>query len=140
MPQKNCVEDPQLQEIMDVLQHLGFEHVVEDKTYPRDLSQRGRIRVVLKDPITNEPINAEIPTRKELLRKLGSMIPNLKARKESGGKPKLPALPPGYVAMGPGAGVEAPASPAAPLPQSSPAAGGSGNRQSGGNSKKKGKR
>ena len=77
---------------------------------------------------------------KELLRKLGSMIPNLKARKESGGKPKLPALPPGYVAMGPGAGVEAPASPAAPLPQSSPAAGGSGNRQSGGNSKKKGKR
>ena len=29
MPQKNCVEDPQLQEIMDVLQHLGFEHVVE---------------------------------------------------------------------------------------------------------------
>ena len=29
MPKQYCVEDPQLQEIMDVLQHLGFEYVVE---------------------------------------------------------------------------------------------------------------
>ena len=53
----------------------------------------------LKDPVTGEPTVEDILTRKELLKKLSAMIPNLKSRKE---KPKGPAdpmaLPPGYVA------------------------------------------
>eukprot|EP00966_Prymnesium_polylepis_P145180 3352569-Prymnesium_polylepis.1 len=34
----------------------------QDKTYPRDLAQRGRIRVVLKNVATGEPVNDEIKT------------------------------------------------------------------------------
>ena len=73
---------------------------------------------------------------KELLRKIGIMIPNLKARKE--GKVKGPVLPPGFNLTPLGAGAE-PSSPAA-VAVASPSAvasGSGGNRQS---SKKKGKK
>ena len=63
MPKKACCEHPQLQEIIDVLTHLGLEFAVEDKIYSRDFSQRGRLRVQLKDPITKELVNEKYPTR-----------------------------------------------------------------------------
>ena len=47
---------------MDVLEHEGFEAVIEDKIYPRDFTQRGRIRVALKDPRTGEPKKSPPPT------------------------------------------------------------------------------
>ena len=68
----------------------------QDKTHPRsDFSQRGRVRVQLKDAITGEPTVEDIATRKQLLIKLSEMIPKLKSRKE---KPQLDpdGLPPGY--------------------------------------------
>ncbi|KAL1526042.1 hypothetical protein AB1Y20_020863 [Prymnesium parvum] len=134
LPKKWCVEDPQLQEIMDVLTHLEFEFMIEDKTYPRDLAQRGRIRVVLKNAVTGEPVNDEVKTRKDLLRKLGEMIPNLKVRKE--GKIKHPGwmdiVEPGTPPAGmmPAAVAGAAASPG----------GGSGNRQGNASSSKKKKK
>ena len=68
----------------------------QDKTHPRsDYSQRGRVRVALKEPITGEPTVEDIATRKQLLMKLSEMIPKLKSRKE---KPQLDpdGLPLGY--------------------------------------------
>ena len=56
LAQKFCVEHPSLQEIMDVLGHLGFEYQIEDKIYPRNITQRGRIRVKLFEPGTKEPV------------------------------------------------------------------------------------
>jgi len=132
LPKKQCVDDPQLQEIMDVLTHLEFEFMVEDKTYPRDLAQRGRIRVVLKNVATGEPVNDEIKTRKELLRKIGEMIPNLKTRKE--GKTKQP----GWMdVVEPGAQA---AQAAALMPPPPAAQGSGGNRQGGASSSKKKKK
>eukprot|EP00316_Scyphosphaera_apsteinii_P009299 CAMPEP_0119299520 /NCGR_PEP_ID=MMETSP1333-20130426/1601_1 /TAXON_ID=418940 /ORGANISM="Scyphosphaera apsteinii, Strain RCC1455" /LENGTH=239 /DNA_ID=CAMNT_0007300973 /DNA_START=55 /DNA_END=774 /DNA_ORIENTATION=+ len=106
---KYCVEQPTLPEILDVLQHLGFEAQLEDKLYPRNAFQRGRVRVLLKDPLTGEPHISDITSRKALLQKIGEMIPNLKSRKEGGKAGKsgnaqqqatdtaamFPGLPPG---------------------------------------------
>lgn len=97
MPIAHCCEYPTVFEIVEVLKHLGYENpLVEDKTHPRsDYSQRGRVRVALKEPITGEPTVEDIATRKQLLMKLSEMIPKLKSRKE---KPQLDpdGLPPGY--------------------------------------------
>ena len=82
LAQKFCVEHPSLQEIMDVLGHLGFEYQIEDKIYPRNITQRGRIRVKLFEPGTKEPVVADITSRMELLKRIGAEIPNLKSRKE----------------------------------------------------------
>ena len=54
LPQKLAVDYPQMQEIKEVLEHLGFDAGYEEKAYPRDLSQFGRFRVMLKDPVTGE--------------------------------------------------------------------------------------
>ena len=95
LPLRYCVEHPTLPEIKDVLEHLGFEYALEDKTYPRDLLQRGRVRVQLKDPVSGEPKVAEIPSRKVLLQRIGEMIPNLKSRKDPPPEKKVEGLPPG---------------------------------------------
>ena len=83
LPLKFCVENPTLQEIQDVLQHLEIEFALEvaamhpllpahrpshscapqDKTYPRDSFQRGRLRVALKDLVSGEPKVPDIGTR-----------------------------------------------------------------------------
>ena len=85
LPLRFCVEHPTLPEIKDVLEHLGLEYameascslalrarvsltrrplwLVQDKTYPRDLLQRGRVRVLLKDPVSGELKLPEIPSR-----------------------------------------------------------------------------
>ena len=98
----------------------------QDKTHPRsDFSQRGRVRVELKDPITGDPTVEDIVNRKQLLMKLAAMIPSLKSRKE---KPPLDqdGLPPGYPGLqGPMPGM--PAEAATPI-------------VSQGSSKKKGKK
>ena len=80
LAQKFCVEHPSLQEIMDVLGHLGFEYQIEDKIYPRNITQRGRIRVKLFEPGTKEPVVADITSRMELLKRIGAEIPASKIR------------------------------------------------------------
>merc|ERR1712194_441074 len=121
MPIAHSCEFPTVFEIVEVLKHLGYENpLIEDKTHPRsDFSQRGRVRVELKDPITGDPTVEDIVNRKQLLQKLADMIPKLKSRKENP-KPLLdPGLPPGYpglpggTGMMPGMPAEAAASPVA---------------------------
>uniref|UniRef100_A0A6U5NHV4 Signal recognition particle 19 kDa protein n=1 Tax=Calcidiscus leptoporus TaxID=127549 RepID=A0A6U5NHV4_9EUKA len=130
---KHCVDNPTLQEILDVLKHLGLECELEDKMYPRDPFQRGRVRVLLKDVVTGEPKLPSITTRKALLMEISALIPNLKSRKEP--KPKQPAtataLPP--------PGVVSPLGAVAVPPAASCASAG-GSAKSGSNKKKGGKK
>merc|ERR1740138_841833 len=74
-----CVEYPTMQELKEVLEHLGFESSYEEKAYPRDLTQFGRFRVLLKDPASGAPKVEGVATRRELLQKVGELIPNLKS-------------------------------------------------------------
>ena len=91
MPLAHCCEHPTVFEMVEVLKHLGYEaplievratepHATatthrrpaapyapsrppQDKTHPRsDYSQRGRVRVQLKDPITGDPTVEDIRT------------------------------------------------------------------------------
>ena len=55
LPQSQCVDYPQMHELKLALEHLGYEAAYEEKAYPRDLTQFGRFRVLLKDPASGEP-------------------------------------------------------------------------------------
>ena len=90
IPVSQCVEYPMMQELKEVIEHLGYEAAYEEKAYPRDLTQFGRFRVLLKDPATGEPKVDGIATRRQLLIKIGELIPNLKSRKE--GKVAKPGM------------------------------------------------
>ena len=87
-----------MQELKEVIEHLGFDAAYEEKSYPRDLAQFGRFRVMIKDPATGAAKVEGINTRRELLQKISELIPNLKSRKE--GKAYKPGVPgialPGY--------------------------------------------
>ncbi|EOD40792.1 hypothetical protein EMIHUDRAFT_77625, partial [Emiliania huxleyi CCMP1516] len=51
---EHAAESPTLQEIAEVLEHLGYTPALEDKRYPRNALARGRVRVNLKDAPTGE--------------------------------------------------------------------------------------
>jgi len=139
--QEYCVEYPQMAELRDVLEHLGFEHQYEEnKAYPRDLTQYGRFRVLLKDPMTGAPKVEGITTRRQLLQAMGEIIPKLKSRADGKVKgPETPGIPlPGYPET------------LLPVPNANPAGAeggamgaagsGSGGADSGSSKKKKGKK
>ena len=189
LPQSQCIEYPQMQELKEVLEHLGFEASYEEKAYPRDLTQFGRFRVLIKDPKTGNPkvegVSSSMwPARRslfslalplllvcairllcpnphlhtatgnpdatllshlcpfaagrELLVKIGELIPNLKSRKE--GKTAKPGVPgvalPGYAETL----MPIPQPNAAPgAPGAAPGAPGASGSGSGSSKKKKGK-
>ena len=134
LPKALCVEYPQMGELKEVLDHLGFEHSYEDnKAYPRDLTQFGRFRVTLKDSQSGEPKVEGITTRRMLLVEMGKLIPSLKSRAETIKKPGTPGIPfPGYPET------------LMPVAITQPLEGGPGTAAAssagGGSSKKKGKR
>mmetsp|Transcript_31031 Transcript_31031/g.62159 ORF Transcript_31031/g.62159 Transcript_31031/m.62159 type:complete len:177 (-) Transcript_31031:223-753(-) len=133
IPKEYCVDYPQMPELKEVLEHLGFQYAFEEhKAYPRDLSQWGRFRVVLKDPVTGEPAVDGIMNRRQLLQQMGSLIPKLKSRQE--GKPKVPGSIPGM----PFPGYPETLLPVAgPLPADGAAAAAAASGGSGGGSSKK---
>lgn len=139
LPARFCVEFPQMHEIKEVLEHLEFEHVYEEKAYPRDLTQYGRFRVELKDARTGEPKVEGITSRRELLLRICELIPGLKTRKEAKVKPSASAAGlalPGYPqTLMPVAAAAAPAA----LAQANKA-GASSSAAGGGSSKKKGRK
>jgi len=135
IPQRYCVEYPQMSDLKDVLAHLGFDHAYEDsKAYSRDLTQYGRFRVTLRDPVTGQPKVEGITTRRALLQAVCEHIPKLKSRADGKAKgPSTVGLPlPGYpdtllpVTVGPGG-----------QPAGYGAIGGNGNPSAGGGSSKK---
>lgn len=61
---EKCVEKPNMVEIFDCAQLLGFQTALElDKAYCRDYWQRGRIRVRLFDT-DKKPFREDTPNRK----------------------------------------------------------------------------
>lgn len=140
LPVSQCVPYPMMQELKEVIEHLGFESSYEEKAYPRDISQFGRFRVTLKDPKSGEPKVEGITTRRQLLQKIAELIPNLKTRNDpTKGAPK-PGVPgvaiPGYAeTLMPVRPDELPQAQAAQA-----AASGGGGGSAGGSSKKKGKK
>ena len=135
LPKKFCCEYPQMQELKEVLDHLGFEHAYEEKAYPRDLTQYGRFRVLLKDPASGEPVVEGIESRRALLQRCGELIPGLKSRTEG---PKITPKTPGIALPGYAESLM-PVAAAAPPPGAPGAAAGSAS-PAGGSSKKKGKK
>lgn len=75
IPVAKACENPTLVELCDCLSYLKLNFRVEpEKTYSRDFTQRGRLKVQLKKD-DGTPVNALIPTRKALLVKLGNLVP-----------------------------------------------------------------
>jgi signal recognition particle subunit SEC65 len=137
IPKQYCVEYPQMTELKEVLEHLGLEFSYEDsKAYPRDLTQYGRFRVQLKDPVTGEPAVEGITSRDVMLRKMGELIPKLKCRADGPKKPGTPGIPfPGYPET------LMPVQISAPMVEGMPGAvGATAAAGGGGSSKKKGKK
>jgi len=90
IPKAKGCEDPNYQEIRDVIAAAGFTVGVENKVYSREKSHeptiRGRIRVQFKND-DGTPLNPNFPNRESLLLYCGEMIPKLKARVEKANKP-----------------------------------------------------
>mmetsp|Transcript_7895 Transcript_7895/g.10015 ORF Transcript_7895/g.10015 Transcript_7895/m.10015 type:complete len:169 (-) Transcript_7895:142-648(-) len=84
VPKEHACIAPIPQEIAEVCTHFKLPWVYEKlKAHPRDpITRMGRIRVKIKSTRDGPPMNAEVPTKKELLRKMGSMIPSLPSRKQ----------------------------------------------------------
>ncbi|XP_043235924.1 signal recognition particle 19 kDa protein-like [Amphibalanus amphitrite] len=83
IPKEKAVENPNYEEIRDVLSSAGLQVGVENKLYPRENSKellfRGRIRVQLKQD-NGKPVKPEFPSRDSLLLYLAENIPKLKSR------------------------------------------------------------
>ncbi|EER19543.1 Signal recognition particle 19 kDa protein, putative [Perkinsus marinus ATCC 50983] len=74
-----CVENPTVVEMGEACRELHIPCVLEDKCYPRDWLVRGRLRVKLSDD-NGKPLVSEIPGKRQLLEKMGEVIPTLKSR------------------------------------------------------------
>ncbi|KAL3744789.1 hypothetical protein ACJRO7_013971 [Eucalyptus globulus] len=72
--EKAC-ESPTCAEIGDCCTYLKLNFAVEnDKAYPRDFMQRGRVRVCLKKE-DGTPCNPAIPSRKQLMLYVAELVP-----------------------------------------------------------------
>ena len=76
-----CCDNPIVQEMGEVCQFLKLTHVMEPyKVIPRDnTAYPGRIRVKIYDD-DGKPVNEEITSRMDLMRKMGEMVPKLTIR------------------------------------------------------------
>jgi signal recognition particle subunit SRP19 len=83
VPKEFCVENPTYQEIKDVLSVTNLPTLIENKIYPRERSKellnRGRIRMQIKHD-DGTPINPDLASRRQVLKYVGQMIPQLKSR------------------------------------------------------------
>merc|ERR1719262_1655995 len=78
------VEHPHPAEMAEICEYLKIPHVLEmDKAYPRDWLIRGRVRVLLKTPEGNFT-HQEVHSKKDLMLKMGELIPKLKSRVTGG--------------------------------------------------------
>mmetsp|Transcript_133897 Transcript_133897/g.416444 ORF Transcript_133897/g.416444 Transcript_133897/m.416444 type:complete len:163 (+) Transcript_133897:83-571(+) len=99
-----AVEHPHPAEMAEICEYLKIPHVLEmNKAYPRDWLIRGRVRILLKTP-EGAFTHAEIHTKKQVLEKMGELIPKLKSRASG--------VPPGMVPAAAAAASSAAAAPA----------------------------
>ena len=83
VPLTHACEDPIVAEMSEVLTYFGLVHVIEPyKLYPRDGDKHpGRVRVELTKP-DGQPCNPEVATRRQLMMKMGELIPKLTIRQK----------------------------------------------------------
>lgn len=75
IPKHLACEQPNVVEIKDVLEKsLKLPCAVEDKSYPRDFWQRGRVRVTLRKE-DGTPLAKEFPTKKALMIEIARLVP-----------------------------------------------------------------
>mmetsp|Transcript_21901 Transcript_21901/g.46543 ORF Transcript_21901/g.46543 Transcript_21901/m.46543 type:complete len:162 (+) Transcript_21901:99-584(+) len=80
-----AVEHPHPAEMAEICEYLKIPHVLEmDKAYPRDWLIRGRVRVMLKTA-EGAFTHPELHTKKDVMAKMGELIPKLKSRSGGGG-------------------------------------------------------
>merc|ERR1712217_315728 len=80
IPIAKAVERPHPAEMAEICEFLKIPHVLEmDKAYPKDWLIRGRVRVMLKTP-EGAFTHPEIHTKKQVMEKMGELIPKLKSR------------------------------------------------------------
>ena len=82
----SACDDPAAVEMADIAaRQLGLPTMLENKKYPRDFWQHGRIRVRLVD-VSGAPANPAIPTKKALMEALAAACPahpHYQARKKA---------------------------------------------------------
>ena len=78
VPKEIAIEEPDLVQIGSACLQLGYNRVVleQRKTYPRDFSHPGRLRVMIKND-KGEPIVPEITNMRKLLVAIAKTIPEL---------------------------------------------------------------
>ena len=75
---ENCCDNPSIINIAECCARLQLPYVIEQrKRHPRDWAHWGRARVQLKK--NDEYLNSELKSRKDLLKKMGEMIPKLES-------------------------------------------------------------
>mmetsp|Transcript_144642 Transcript_144642/g.204599 ORF Transcript_144642/g.204599 Transcript_144642/m.204599 type:complete len:157 (-) Transcript_144642:14-484(-) len=90
--EKKACEHPRAFEMAEVCEYLKIPHVCEpDKAYPRDWLIRGRVRILLKTP-EGAHTHPEIHSKKDLMLKMGELIPKLKSRANGPPGPAIPGL------------------------------------------------
>lgn len=75
---EDACEDPKVVEMAQICNFYKLPNRIESKAYPRDWQVPGRIRYVLKQ--NGKLVNPEIKSKKDLLRKMGALIPKLQSR------------------------------------------------------------
>mmetsp|Transcript_8002 Transcript_8002/g.8925 ORF Transcript_8002/g.8925 Transcript_8002/m.8925 type:complete len:152 (+) Transcript_8002:25-480(+) len=88
---KAC-EHPRAFEMAEICEYLKIPHVCEpDKAYSRDWLIRGRVRILLKTP-EGAYTHPEIHTKKDVMLKMGELIPKLKGRANGPPGPAIAGL------------------------------------------------
>ena len=93
IPKDLACDAPNVLEIRDVLEKsMMLPCEVEDKSYPRDFWQRGRVRVTIKKE-DGSPIAKEFPTRRAVMLEIARLVPMHPGRKGGGGKIGSKSMP-----------------------------------------------
>jgi len=86
LPKSMCATNPTANEIGEICEALRLKYIIErDKAYSRDFTQRGRVRMLLKDD-DGTPCNPEIKNKKSFLIFAGTHINKLKTRSQKAGQ------------------------------------------------------
>ena len=88
IPKDAACDAPNVLEIRDVLEKsMKLPCEVEDKSYPRDFWQRGRVRVTLKKD-DGSPLAKEFPTRRAVMMEIARLVPKHPGRQPGAPKDK----------------------------------------------------
>lgn len=75
MPKEFCVENPLAKTMGDYLKMIGMPCVLEpDKTHPQDFGNPGRVRVLIKDPETEEYEDERFKNKRWLMKSIAKYL------------------------------------------------------------------